>query len=218
MPDLLKSALVAIPEAFFHRIEERLSACTAVAYEQASRTPADAPAHRMRLGQTRYFERGEAFRRSVEDIGMRYRYEQVNTHSFALAMSGHFLITHAKVDRWGDPIEDKEYKQALARNNPSNGEQLALWDDTDPDAGIFAVVLVIYAQPGSAQDQTLPMRIGFGVPTRDLKGWHLLKTLDQMYAAYASEIPQPLDRARPVLKRARGRAERASGHASQEKG
>jgi hypothetical protein len=200
MPDLLKLTLAAIPEAFFHRIEARMTACTAIAYRQAVRTPPDVPAHRMRLGTTRYFERGEAFRLSAEDVGMRYRHEYVNTHAFALALSGRFLITHAKVAHWGDPIEDKEYKQALARHNPCDGEQLALWNDNDPDAGIFAVVVVRYAEPGSGQDESLPTRIGFGVPTRDLKGWHLLRTLEQLYAAYADQAPQVVDRARPVLK------------------
>ncbi|WP_462321055.1 hypothetical protein [Halochromatium sp.] len=219
MPDLLQSALAAIPEEFFHRLEERMSTCTTIAHQQAVRTPPETPAHRMRLGTTRYFERGEAFRLSAEDVAMRYRYELVNTHAFALAMSGNFLITHAKVDRWGDPIEEKEYKQALAQNNPSNCEQLALWDECDPNAGIVSIVVVLSAQPGSEQDETLPMRIGFGVPTRDLKGWHLLKTLDQLFAAYADRRAQPLDRARPVLKSDRqpypDRASRASGHSQE---
>lgn len=212
MPDLLHSALAAIPEDFFHRIEERMCTCTLTAYEQAVRTPPETPSHRMRLGTTRYFERGEAFRLSAEDVGMRYRFEQVNTHAFALAMSGHFLITHAKVDHWGDPIEQKEYKQTLARNNPCNGDQLALWDDCDPDAGILAVIIVLYARPGTGQDESLPMRLGFGIPTRDLKGWHLLKTLDQLYAAYAEHASRPLDRARPTLKLYQDQADQASGH------
>lgn len=216
MPDLLQSALAAIPEDFFHRLEERMSTCTAIAHQQAVRTPPEEPTHRMRLGTTRYFERGEAFRLSAEDVGMRYRYEYVNTHAFALAMSGNFLITHAKVDQWGDPIEEKEYKQALAHNNPSNGEQLALWDDCDPSAGIFAIVVVLYAQSGTEQDQTLPMRIGFGVPTRDLKGWHLLKTLDQLFAAYANRRSQPLDRARPVLKQHQDRANDGCGQSHEQ--
>jgi hypothetical protein len=212
MPDLLDAALAAIPEEFFHRLEERMSACSATAYEQAVRTPPETPSHRMRLGTTRYFERGEAFRLSVEDVGMRYRFEQVNTHAFALAMSGNFLITHAKVDHWGDPIEQKEYKQTLARNNPCNRDQLALWDDCDPDAGILAVIVVLYARPGTEQDETVPLRLGFGIPTRDLKGWHLLKTLDQLYAAYAEHARQPIDRARPMLKRHQDRADQATGH------
>lgn len=186
--------------------------CTATAYEQAVRTPPETPSHRMRLGTTRYFERGEAFRLSAEDVGMRYRFELVNTHAFALAMSGNFLITHAKVDHWGDPIEQKEYKQTLARNNPCHGEQLALWEECDPDAGILAVIVVLYARPGTGQDETLPLHLGFGIPTRDLRGWHLLKTLDQLYAAYAEHASRPLDRARPTLKLLQDRADQASGH------
>jgi hypothetical protein len=205
MPDLLKLTLATIPEAFFHRIEARMTSCTAIAYRQAVRTPPEVPAYRMRLGTTRYFERSEAFRLSAEDVGIPCRHEYVNTHAFPLALSGHFLITHAKVAHWGEPIEDKDYKQALARHNPSDGEQLALWDDTDPDAGVFAVVVVRYAEPGSGQDESVPMRIGFGVPTRDLKGWHLLLTLEQLFAAYADQVPQLVDQARPVLKAKRGR-------------
>ncbi|MEA3641880.1 MAG: hypothetical protein VBE63_18365 [Lamprobacter sp.] len=212
MSDLLQSALAAIPEDFFHRLEERMCSCTATAYEQAVRTPPETPSHRMRLGTTRYFERGEAFRLSAEDVSMRYRFEQVNTHAFALAMSGNFLITHAKINHWGDPIEQKEYKQTLARQNPTGGDQLRLWNDQTPDAVILALIVVLYARPGSGQDETLPMRLGFGIPTRDLKGWHLLKTLDQLYAAYAEYARQPLDRARPTLKFQQVRADRSSGH------
>jgi len=200
MPDLLESALAAIPEDFFHHLEERMQTCTLVAHEQAARTPPAVPAHRIRLGTTRYYERGEAFRMSVEDVGMRFRYEQANTHRFMLALCGRFLITHAKIDRWGDPLEQKDYKQALARNNPGDGEQLALWDNRDLDSGILAIVLVLYARSGSGQDETLPMRLGFGIPTRDLRGWHLLKTFDQLYAAYTECAGQPVDRARPRLK------------------
>lgn len=211
MSDLLQSALAAIPEAFFHRLEERMSSCTATAYEQAARTPPNIPAHRLRLGTTRYYERGEAFRLSAEDVGMRYRFEQVNAHAFALAMSGHFLITHAKVDHWGDPIEQKEYKQTLARHNPRTGAQLSLWDECDPDAGILALILLLYARPDSDQDPSLPMRLGFGIPTRDLKGWHLLKTFDQLYLAYAVHARQPQDRAWPRFKRSRVLADH-TGH------
>lgn len=110
------------------------------------------------------------------------------------------LIGHAKVDHWGDPLEDKEYKQVLARNNPSDGRQLALWDDIDPAGGLFAVILVRYAQPGRGQDETVPLRLGFRVPTRELQGWHLLMALEPLYAAYANQIVQPPDRAPPVLK------------------
>ncbi|MFP4278856.1 MAG: hypothetical protein ACLFQI_02525 [Halochromatium sp.] len=200
MSDSLQSVLTAIPEAFFHRLEERLTQCTAVAYRQAQRTPPDAPAYRMRLGNARYFERAEAFRRSAEDIGLHYRYEHVNTHAFALATSGPFRITHAKVEHWGDPIEQKEYKQALARHNPSSGEPGARRPETDPDSPLFAVVLVLYARPGTGQDETIPMRLGFGIPTCDLRGWHLLKTLDALYLAYAERAPKTLDQARPVLR------------------
>jgi hypothetical protein len=212
MSDLLQSALAAIPEEFFHRLEERMCACTATAYEQAMRTPPDTPSHRLRLGTTRYYERGEAFRLSAEDVGMRYRFEQVNTHAFALAMSGQFLITHAKVDHWGDPIEQKEYKQTLARHNPCSGKQLALWNELDPDVGILAIILVLYARPESDQDPCLPLRLGFGIPTRDLKGWHLLKTLDELYAAYAEHARQPLDRAWPRFKQHPVRADQVTGH------
>jgi hypothetical protein len=64
---------------------------------------------------------------------------------------------------------------------------------------------VQYAHPGTEQDETVPMRLGFGVPTRDLKGWHLLQPLDQLYAAYADRTGRVLDQARPVLKRSRER-------------
>jgi hypothetical protein len=212
MPDLLQSALTAIPEAFFHRLEERMTLCTASAYEQAARTPPETPAHRMRLGTTRYFERGEAFRLSAEDVGMRYRYEHVNTHSFALAMSGHFLITHAKVDHWGDPIEQKEYKQALARHNPSDSEPPPVAHTGDAANPLLAIVIVLYARPGTGQDESLPMRLGFGIPTCDLKGWHLLKTLDQLFAAYADLHQRPLDRARPRLRTQQEQTKRASNH------
>ncbi len=209
MRDLLQSALTAIPEDFFHRLEERMTLCTASAYEQAARTPPETPAHRMRLGTTRYFERGEAFRLSAEDVGMRYRYEQVNTHAFVLAASGHFLITHAKIDHWGDPIEQKEYKQALALHNPSDSEPLPLPPTADPANPFLGIVVVLYARPGTGQDETLPMRLGFGIPTRDLRGWHLLKTLDQLFAAYADLHQRPLDRARPQLRAQQEQAEYA---------
>ena len=124
----------------------------------------------------------------------------VNTHAEILVLSGPVLITHAKVDQWGDPIEDKEYKLALACHNPGDGQQLALWSEIDPDPGLLAVVVVQYAQPGAGQDETVPKRLGFGVPTRDLKGWHLLKPLDALYAAYADRGGHVLDQARPVLK------------------
>ncbi len=163
----------------------------------------------MRLGTTRYFERGEAFRLSAEDVGMRYRYEQVNTHAFVLATSGHFLITHAKVDHWGDPIEQKEYKQALARHNPSDSEPLPLPHTADPANPFFGIVVVLYARPGTGQDETLPMRLGFGIPARDLRGWHLLKTLDQIFAAYADLHHRPFDRARPRLRPQQDQADEA---------
>lgn len=205
MSDLLKSVLPAIPEQFFRRLEERMTENTAIAHRQAERTPPDSPAHRMRLGTTRYFERAEALRRSAEDVGMPWRYEYVNTHALVLAECGDLLISHAKVDHWGAPIEDKDYKQALARNNPDDGKQLTLWDETDPRGGLFAVLVVLYARPGSGEDETVPMRLGFGVPTRDLHGWHVLMTLDQLYAAYANQKLPPLDKARPVLKQRRQR-------------
>ncbi len=50
--------------------------------------------------------------------------------------SGPVLITHAKADHWGDPIEDKDYKLELACHNPGDGEQLTLWEEADPAAGI----------------------------------------------------------------------------------
>jgi hypothetical protein len=205
MSDLLKSILPAIPEAFFHRIEERMTESAAIARRQAERTPPDSPAHRMRLGTTRYFERGEALRRSAEDVGMPWRYEYVNTHPFILVTSNQFLLGHTKVDHWGDPVEDKEYKQTLARSNPGDGRQLSLWDDSDPDADQYAVVVVLYARPGTGQDETVPMRLGFGVPTRDLQGWSLLVTFEQLFAAYADQSVQPIDKARPVLKQSRQR-------------
>lgn len=154
MSDLLHAALTAIPEAFFHSLEERMHTCTLVAHAQAARTPPEVPAHRMRLGTTRYYERGEAFRQSIEAVGMCYRFEQANTHRFMLALCGRFLITHAKIERWDDALEPKEYKQALAGHNPGPAGQLALWDDCDPDdpdADILAIVLVRYARPGADQ-------------------------------------------------------------------
>ena len=88
----------------------------------------------------------------------------------------------------------------MARNNPSSGEQVATQHETDPDAPLFAVILVLYARPGTGQDETIPMRLGFGIPNCDLRGWHLLKTLDALYLAYAEHAPKTLDQARPVLK------------------
>jgi hypothetical protein len=55
----------------------------------------------------------------------------------------------------------------------------------------------------------VPLRLGFGIPTWDLRGWHLLKTFDQLYAAYADLTDQPRDRARPVLKPAADLAARS---------
>lgn len=201
MADLLETILPAIPETFFRRLEERMNDGAAVAHSQALRTPPHLPAHRMRLGTTRYFERGEALRLSAEDVGLSHRFVMVNTHAEILVTSGPVLITHAKADHWGDPIEDKDYKLELACHNPGDGEQLTLWDEADPAAGILAVVVVQYARPGSEQDETVPTRLGLGVPTRDLRGWHLLKPLDQIYAIYADRTGRVLDRARPVLKR-----------------
>ena len=98
----------------------------AVAHRQALRTPPHLPAHRMRLGTTRYFERGEALRLSAEDVGLSHRFVTVNTHAEILVTSGPVLIMHAKADLWGDPIEDKEYKLELACHNPGDGKQLSL--------------------------------------------------------------------------------------------
>lgn len=205
MADLLDSILAAIPETFFRRIEERMNDGAAIAHRQALRTPPHLPAHRMRLGTTRYFERGEALRLSAEDVGLSHRFVTVNTHAEILVTSGPVLIAHAKADHWGDPIEDKEYKLELACHNPGDGAQLTLWEEPAPDSGIFAVVVVQYARPGTEQDETVPTRLGFGVPTRDLRGWHLLKPLEQIYAAYADRTGRLLDQARPVLKRHRDR-------------
>jgi hypothetical protein len=207
MSDLLEPILSAIPESFFRRVEERMTDGAAVAHRQALRTPPQVPAHRMRLGTTRYFERAEALRLSAEDVGLSHRFAMVNTHAEILVTSGPVLITHAKVDHWGDPIEDKEYKLELACHNPGDGQQLALWEESDLDPGLLAVVVVQYAQPGVGQDETVPRRLGFGVPTRDLQGWHLLETLDALYAAYADRTGRVLDQARPVLKRRQDRIE-----------
>jgi hypothetical protein len=205
MSDLLDSILAEIPETFFRRIEERMNDGAAIAHRQALRTPPHLPAHRMRLGTTRYFERGEALRLSAEDVGLSHRFVTVNTHAEILVTSGPVLIAHAKADHWGDPIEDKEYKLELACHNPGDGEQLTLWEEPAPASGILAVVVVQYARPGTEEDETVPTRLGFGVPTRDLRGWNLLKPLEQIYAAYADRTGRLLDQARPVLKRNRDR-------------
>ncbi len=138
MSDLLDTILPAIPETFFRRLEERMNDGAAIAHQQALRTPPHLPAHRMRLGTTRYFERGEALRLSAEDVGLSHRFVTVNTHAEILVTSG-------------------------------------------------------------------PAQLGFGVPTRDLKGWHLLKPIEQIYAAYADRTGGVLDQAKPVLKRHRDR-------------
>ena len=94
MADLLDTLLPAIPETFFRRLEERMNDGAAVAHTQALRTPAHLPAHRMRLGTTRYFERGEALRLSAEDVGLSHRYVMVNTHAEIGKCQGSCRINH----------------------------------------------------------------------------------------------------------------------------
>jgi hypothetical protein len=201
MSNLLKSILDEIPEELFRRVVERMTACSVVASQQALRTPPEIPTHRMRLGNCRYFERGEAIRLSADDVGLPCRYDQVNTHPVGLVLAGRFMIGHAKLDHWGDPIEDKDYKQELAKDNPRGGEQLPLWEDGDIGSSIFAVVVLVYPLPDSGQDESIPAKMGLGVPTPDLKDWHLLMSFDELFAAYADHKQHLTDKARPRLRR-----------------
>jgi hypothetical protein len=198
----LQATVDAVPESFFRLVAEKATAGAAAAYEQASRTPTDDPTHGHRLGGTRYHERNKMLSESaLATPGFELWPRMHKSHAYPLAAVPPYLVSHAKVEKWGDPIEAKDYKLDLAVCNPGPVGQLSLFPPDERGGEVFAVIVVQYHPPRG--DQSVPLRIGFGVPTGDLSGWVWLATLEELFAAYRNREARLSDRARPTLKRVR---------------
>ncbi len=198
---MFERILASFPRSFFTHLVEHVQEAYETAYRHAHEAMGDQALYARCLGSNRHFQREKALKRAAEAAGLAYK-EFNGRYPHILVTAGRFQVMEVKVDRWGDLPREADCRKTLAAANPFTATQQDLFPD--PDRGDLLACVVV--ENPSAQEQVLPQRIGFGVPTANLDAWACLYPVGEILAAYTDrETDRLIDRARPKLRVSKAR-------------